>query len=206
MNLPNKITILRVCLIPIFLLIYLAQPFHEIVNMWLAMIVFIAASITDAIDGHIARKYNLVTNFGKLIDPLADKLLICSALVAFIYTGALRGQFGAWAGQFSVWSVIILISREFYVSGLRLIALEQGKVLPALKGGKLKMGLQIALVVVVLLPIQMLDLIPIQFFWFEWLFIFHRVAVLTLLALATIVSITSAYDYTVKNKDVFSKK
>jgi len=205
MNLPNKITILRVCLIPVFLLIYLAQPFHEIVNLWLAMIVFIIASVTDAIDGHLARKHNLVTNFGKLIDPLADKLLICSALVAFIFTGALTGQFLAWAGQLSVWSVIVLISREFYVSGLRLIALEQGKVLPALKGGKLKMGLQIALVVVVLLPMQTLDILPIQFFWFEWLFVLHQWAVLILLALTTIVSIVSAIDYTRKNKDVLSR-
>lgn len=187
------------------MLIYLAQPFHEIVNLWLAMIVFIIASVTDAIDGHLARKHNLVTNFGKLIDPLADKLLICSALVAFIFTGALTGQFLAWAGQLSVWSVIVLISREFYVSGLRLIALEQGKVLPALKGGKLKMGLQIALVVVVLLPMQTLDILPIQFFWFEWLFVLHQWAVLILLALTTIVSIVSAIDYTRKNKDVLSR-
>ncbi|MCL2362562.1 MAG: CDP-diacylglycerol--glycerol-3-phosphate 3-phosphatidyltransferase [Defluviitaleaceae bacterium] len=205
MNLPNKVTLLRIGLIPVFLIIYLAQPFPEIVNMWLAMVIFIIASITDAIDGHLARKHKLVTNFGKLIDPLADKLLICSALVAFTFTGSLWGQFGTWAGQFSVWAVIILISREFYVSGLRLIVLEQGKVLPALKGGKLKMGLQIALVVVVLLPMQMLDLIPVQFFWFEWLFILHRWAVLILLALSTIVSVTSAVDYTRKNKDVFSK-
>jgi len=199
MNLPNKVTLLRIGLIPVFLVIYLVQPFHEIVNLWLAMVVFIIASITDAIDGHLARKYKLVTNFGKLIDPLADKLLICSALVAFVYTGSLNGQLSAWA-------VIILIGREFYVSGLRLIALEQGKVLPALKGGKLKMGLQIALIVVVLLPMQMLDLIPIQFFWFEWLFILHRWSVWILLALATIVSVMSAIDYTVKNKDVLVKQ
>jgi len=206
MNLPNKVTLLRIGLIPFFLIVYLAQPFHEIVNLWLAMVIFIIASITDAIDGHLARKHKLVTNFGKLIDPLADKLLICSALVAFVYTGALRGQFSAWAGQFSIWAVIILISREFYVSGLRLIALEQRIVLPALKGGKLKMGLQIALVVVVLLPMQMLELFPIPTLFLDWLFILHRWAVLILLALATVVSVHSAVTYTVKNKDVLAKQ
>jgi len=199
MNLPNKVTLLRIGLIPVFLFVYLVQPFHEIINLWLAMVIFIIASITDAIDGHLARKYKLVTNFGKLIDPLADKLLICSALVAFIFTGSLSRQFSAWA-------VIILICREFYVSGLRLIALEQGKVLAALKGGKLKMGLQIALVVVVLLPLQMLELFPIPTLFIDWVFIVHRWVVLALLALSTFVSVHSAVVYTVKNKDVLAKK
>ena len=191
MNLPNKITLIRVCLIPIFLFIYLVRPFHEIVNLWLALVIFVAASITDGIDGHIARKRKLVTNFGKLMDPLADKLLICSVLVAFIYTGSLGGQFATWA-------VIVLISREFYVSGLRLLALEQRKVLAALHGGKWKMGFQIALVVVALLPVQM--------FTFEWLFTLHDWTVLVLLIITTAVSVLSAIDYTVKNKDVFVKQ
>jgi len=199
MNLANRITLTRIGLIPIFLLVYLVQPFPEILSLWLAMLVFVVASITDAIDGHVARKYKLVTNFGKLIDPLADKLLVCSALVAFVFTGSLSGQFSAWA-------VIILISREFYVSGLRLIALEQGKVLAALQGGKLKMGLQIALVVVVLLPMQMLELFPIPTLFLDVLEFIHRWAVLILLALATLVSVISAADYTVKNKDVFQKR
>lgn len=190
MNLPNKITLIRVCLIPVFLVVYLAQPFNEVLNLWLALVIFVAASITDGIDGHIARKHKLVTNFGKLMDPLADKLLICSVLVAFIYTGSLGGQFATWA-------VIVLISREFYVSGLRLLALEQGKVLAALKGGKWKMGFQITLVVVVLLPVQMLP--------FEWLLTLKDWVVLALLIITTFVSVLSAFDYTAKNKDVFVK-
>ena len=190
MNLPNKITLLRVGLIPIFLFVYLAGPFTEIINLWLALVIFVAASITDGIDGHIARKRKMVTNFGKLMDPLADKLLICSALVAFIYTGSLGGQFATWA-------VIVLISREFYISGLRQLALEQRKVLAALHGGKWKMGLQIALVVVVLLPVGM--------FSFEWLFTLHDWVVPVLLIITTAVSVLSAVDYTVKNKDIFVK-
>ena len=202
MNLPNRITLARVCLIPVFLFVYLVRPLGETPNMWLALVIFVVASATDAVDGHIARKYKLVTNFGKLMDPLADKLLVCSALVAFIYTGSLGGQFATWA-------VVVLISREFYISGLRQLALEQGKVLAALQGGKWKMGLQIALIVVVLLPVQM--------FSFEWLLYeplissellstLHNWVVLILLVITTVVSVLSAVDYTVKNKDVFIKQ
>ena len=194
MNLPNRITLARVCLIPIFLFVYLARPLGEVPNMWLTLVIFVVASVTDAIDGYIARKYKMVTNFGKLMDPLADKLLVCSALVAFIYTGSL----GSLGGQFATWAVVVLISREFYISGLRQLALEQGKVLAALQGGKWKMGFQIALVVVVLLPVRM--------FSFEWLFTLHNWVVLALLVITTAVSVFSALDYTVKNKDVFAKQ
>ena len=190
MNLPNKITLIRVGLIPIFLIVYLVSPLNEILNMWLALVIFVAASITDGIDGHIARKRKLVTNFGKLVDPLADKLLICSVLVAFIYTGSLGDQFATWA-------VIVLIGRELYISGLRQLALEQGRVLAAMQGGKWKMGLQITLVVVVLLPVQMLP--------FEWLLMVKDWIVLVLLITTTAVSVLSAVDYTVKNKEIFAK-
>ena len=197
MNLPNKITLLRIALIPVFLFVYLVTPMPEIINLWLALVIFVFASVTDAIDGHIARKYGLVTNFGKLMDPLADKLLVCSALVAFIYTGSL----GVLGGQFSAWAVIILISREFYVTGLRQLAINQGRVLAAMKGGKWKMGFQIALVVVVLIPVQMLSL----FFAFEIHYTIHNWTVLALLIITLVLSVYSAVDYTVKNKDVFVK-
>jgi len=190
MNLANKITLLRVFLIPVFLFVYLVQPLPAIPNLWLAIFIFTIASVTDAIDGYIARKYQLVTNFGKLMDPLADKLLVCSALVAYIASGSL-------SGQFAVWAVIIMISREFYVSGLRMLALEQNKVLAASRGGKTKTGLQIALIIVVLLPVEMLS--------FEWLFTLHNWVVFVLMALATIVSVWSVVDYTARNKDVFDK-
>jgi len=190
MNLANKITLLRVILIPIFLFVYLVQPLPEIPNLWLAIFIFTVAAITDAIDGYVARKYQLVSNFGKLMDPLADKLLVCSALVAYLATGSL-------SGQFAIWAVIIMISREFYVSGLRMLALEQNKVLAASRGGKTKTGLQIALIIVVLLPIQMLS--------FDWLFTLHNWIVLVLLAITTIVSVWSVVDYTLRNKDIFTK-
>ena len=187
MNLPNKITLARVILIPVFLFVYLAQPLREVPNLWLAIFIFTVAAVTDAVDGYLARKYKLVTNFGKLMDPLADKLLVCSALVAYVASGSL-------SGQFAVWAVIIMISREFYVSGLRMLALEQNKVLAASRGGKTKTGLQIALIIVVLLPVQMLG--------FDWLFTLHMWVVLALLTLATVVSVWSVVDYTVRNKDV----
>jgi len=188
MNLPNKITMARVFLIPIFLFVYLAKPLGEVPNLWLAIFIFTVAAVTDAVDGHLARKYKLVTNFGKLMDPLADKLLVCSALVAYVATGSL-------SGQLAVWAVIIMISREFYVSGLRMLALEQNKVLAASRGGKTKTGLQIALVIVVLLPVQMLG--------FDWLFTLHEWVVWVLLGLATLVSVWSVVDYTLRNKDIF---
>ena len=179
MNLPNRITLVRVCLIPVYLYVYLARPFSTTPNLWLALIIFSVASITDAIDGYIARRYKQVTNFGKLVDPLADKLLVCAALVAFVASGALPA-----------WAVIVLISREFYVSGFRQLAVEQGKVLAASTSAKFKTATQITLVIYVLLPIQL--------FKFDWL-------VVALLIITTLVSVYSAVEYSVRNKEVFAK-
>lgn len=105
MNLPNKLTILRVLMIPIFIFVLLAEPFGEI-SKWIAVAIFIIASLTDFLDGHIARKYNLVTNFGKFMDPLADKLLVCSAMIALVGMNRLAS-----------WIAIIIIAREFIISG-----------------------------------------------------------------------------------------
>ena len=107
MNLPNKLTIFRVMLIPVFLVFLFLQdviPFGK----WIALVVFIVASLTDLADGKIARKYNLVTDFGKFMDPLADKLLTCSAMIALIELG-----------RIPAWIVIIIIAREFTISGFR---------------------------------------------------------------------------------------
>jgi len=182
MNLPNKITLLRVCLIPAFLVVYLVQPFGEIVSMWLALVLFVAAAITDAIDGYLARKLSLVTNFGKLMDPLADKLLVCSAFVAFTATGSLP-----------VWAVILLISREFYLSGLRQLALEQGTVMAASPSAKLKTTMQITLIVYVLLP-PPFTLLVID------------IVILVLVILTVVASVYSAVDYTVKNISILKKQ
>ena len=126
MNLPNKLTLLRVCLIPFFLLFfYIDIPFHYL----LSLVVFAGASITDALDGNIARKRNLVTNFGKFLDPLADKVLVLSALTVFVEVPEIR------VGAIPL---IIISAREFMVSGLRLLAADSGIVVAAGIWGKLK--------------------------------------------------------------------
>ena len=127
MNLPNKLTLLRVCLIPVFLLfVYVsAIPCHYL----LALIVFAAASLTDMLDGKIARKHNLVTNFGEFLDPLADKVLVITALIVLVDLPDFR---------MNAIPLIIIVAREFMVSGLRLLAAEDGVVIPAGIWGKLK--------------------------------------------------------------------
>ena len=128
MNLPNKLTMLRMALVPVYLLL-LSQGLD-----WLALVVFAAASITDALDGKIARKHNLITNFGKFMDPIADKLLTHTAFIMLCAMGRLH-----------VVACIIFIAREFVVSGLRLVAVEQGHVIAAGMSGKIKTVLQMIL-------------------------------------------------------------
>ena len=179
MNLPNKITILRACLIPVFIAIYLLQPMPEILNAWVTLLLFITAAITDAIDGYLARKMGLVTNFGKLMDPLADKMLVCAAFIAFTYTGSLPA-----------WATIIMISREFYISGLRQLALEQNIVMAASSSAKLKTIFQIALVIYLILP-------------FPFTYLFFQPVALVLTIVTSIISIYSAAEYTHKNITLF---
>lgn len=138
MNLPNKLTLLRVFLIPFFMLfMYLEIPF----NFMIALVIFSAASITDALDGKIARKRGLVTNFGKFLDPLADKVLVISALTVFVEFE--RVNMGAIA-------LVIIIAREFMVSGLRLLAADSGIVVAAGIWGKLKTAFTMATIIAVL--------------------------------------------------------
>lgn len=177
MNLPNKITVARVCLIPVFLAVYLAQPFSHTINIWLALTIFVIAASTDALDGYLARKLNLVSNFGKLIDPLADKLLVCAALIAFTYHG-----------EVPAWATILIVSREFYISGLRQLALEQNIVMAATSLGKLKTIFQITLIVYVLMPLQFLVFAPVM---------------LALVIITVAFTLWSAWDYTAKNMGVF---
>ena len=182
MNLPNRITLARICLIPIFLVVYLAQPFMPIANQWLALVLFVVAASTDALDGYYARKLKLVTNFGKLIDPLADKLLVCSVLVAFTATGLVPA-----------WATILIIAREFYISGFRQLALEQNLVVAATGFGKVKTTFQITLIVYVILPW------PLDFF------IFAPVT-LGLVIATVVVTLWSGWDYTAKNLHIFKGK
>jgi len=187
MNLPNKITLFRVCMIPVFLVFYMARPFGDMVSLWLALVVFAVASISDAVDGYLARRYGLTTNFGKLMDPLADKLLVCAALVAFTASGTLPA-----------WATVIFISREFFVSGLRQLALEQGAVLAASVGGKIKTVFQMILIHFVLIPIPALitDAAPV-------VQDIRDVSVTVLLILSIIASVLSGLDYGYKNWGLF---
>ena len=169
MNLPNKLTMFRVILIPVFIIVLMAGIFSEPLNRYIGVAVFCIASFTDYLDGNIARKYNLVTNFGKFMDPLADKLLVSSALICMIELGMLPA-----------WIVIIIISREFIITGFRLIAVENGVVISASWWGKIKTVMQMVMIIFVMLGIN--DLIG-----------------MVLIALATIFTIISGVDYIVKN-------
>ena len=150
MNLPNKLTTLRVFMIPFFVFFLLYQGGENTTFRMISLVLFIVASLTDLLDGKIARKYNLVTNFGKFMDPLADKLLVCSALICLIELG-----------QLPAWMVIIIISREFIISGFRLVASDNGVVIAASYWGKFKTTFQMVAVVLLILNMPALALIKI---------------------------------------------
>ena len=179
MNLPNKLTTFRVILIPFFVFFMLA-PNMTGINHYIAAAIFIVASLTDLLDGKIARKYNLVTNFGKFMDPLADKLLVCSAMICLIQTG-----------QLAAWIVVIIIAREFLISGFRLIASDNGVVIAASYWGKFKTTFQMLMVIVLILNIQM----P-----------FFQILGVILTYVALILTVVSLIDYIVKNKDVLKEQ
>ena len=139
MNLPNKLTLFRVILIPFFVFFLLLGNALDdnLVLRIFADIIFVVASLTDMLDGKIARKYNLVTNFGKFMDPLADKLLVCSAMICLVATK-----------QLFAWFVIIVVAREFIISGFRLIAAENGIVIAANIFGKIKTVTQMIMIII----------------------------------------------------------
>lgn len=176
MNLPNKLTMLRVFMIPVFLIALLSN-FVPYAN-YVAAAIFALASLTDLLDGYIARSRNLITNFGKFADPLADKLLVASALIAFVELGVL-----------SAWVVIILISREFIVTGLRLVAAEKQIVIAADFSGKLKTATQMIMIVYIL---------------FDFSFSGSDIVKTVLVAASVAFSVYSACEYIIKNKKVFN--
>lgn len=139
MNTPNKLTIARMILVP-FLVVFLLTGWGGEANRWICLAIFVAASVTDWFDGHLARKYNLITNFGKFMDPLADKLLVCSAMICMIEVDKLPA-----------WVVIIIIGREFIISGFRLIAAENGIVIAANYWGKFKTVSQMIMIILLML-------------------------------------------------------
>ena len=176
MNLPNKLTLLRICLIPVFVILMLSQ----VSNFFLiSCIIFIIASITDFLDGKIARKYNLVTDFGKFMDPLADKLLVLSALICMIEYDLVAG-----------WMVIIIVARELTVSILRAIAADNGKVIAPSGGGKIKTTSQMIAIILLLIGANYSN---------------SQIVFVGTIAMyiATIFTLYSGIDYLYKNRELF---
>ncbi len=178
MNLPNKLTILRVFMIPLFVIFLLLQNGENYKLRMIALLIFILAALTDALDGYIARKYNLITNFGKFMDPLADKLLVCSALICFIEL--------KWI---SAWIVLIIIAREFIISGFRLVASDLGIVIAASKWGKIKTIVQMISVILILLKLNFFNILT-------------QISIYLML----ILTVVSLIDYICKNYKVITKK
>ena len=177
MNLPNKLTVLRVLLIPFFVVALLAGGGEIPMMRYLAAAIFIVASLTDLLDGKIARKYNLVTNFGKFMDPLADKLLVCAALICLVELG-----------QIPAWMVIVIVSREFTISGFRLVAAEQGIVIAASYWGKFKTTFQMIAVILMIVNLEVLGMVTKAFVW-----------------IALILTIVSLVDYVAKNHKILTE-
>ena len=154
MNTPNKLTVARMILVP-FLVVFLLTGWGGEANRWICLAIFVAASVTDWFDGHLARKYNLITNFGKFMDPLADKLLVCSAMICMIEVDKLPA-----------WVVIIIIGREFIISGFRLIAAENGIVIAANYWGKFKTVSQMIMIILLLIDLGgAFDILEQIFIW-----------------------------------------
>ena len=177
MNLPNKLTIVRVCLIPFFVAALLFDHGNNYTMRIVANVLFIIASLTDLFDGKIARKYNMVTNFGKFMDPLADKLLVCSALICLIELG-----------QLPAWVVIVIINREFIISGFRLVAADNGVVIAASYWGKFKTTFQMIAVILLIFDIPAL----------------RMVANITVV-IAVALTIISLVDYVAKNYKILTE-
>lgn len=177
MNLPNKLTLLRVVLIPVFVVLLLLEGGQNYTLRIAALIVFCIASFTDFLDGQIARRNNLVTNFGKFMDPLADKLLVCSALICMIELG-----------QLPSWYVIIVIAREFIISGFRLVAADNGIVIAASWWGKFKTTFQMLTVILLILNIPAL----------------HTVTMI-IAGIAFVLTLVSLLDYIAKNYKVITE-
>jgi CDP-diacylglycerol--glycerol-3-phosphate 3-phosphatidyltransferase len=177
MNLPNKITLARVFMIPVFLVFYLVPDIPG--GKYIAAVIFIVACLSDALDGHLARKYHLITNFGKFADPLADKLLVCSALICFVELKLL-----------AAWIVIIIIAREFIISGFRLVASDNGVVIAASYWGKFKTTAQMIMCILLLFHLDY----PVYHIT-EQIFVY----------LSLILTVVSLADYVYKNRKVLKE-
>ena len=177
MNLPNKLTTLRVIMIPFFVFFMLTDVGGS-ANKWIALALFVVASLTDFLDGKIARKYNLFTNFGKFMDPLADKLLVCSALICLQDLD-----------RVPAWVVIVIIAREFIISGFRLVASDNGIVIAASYWGKFKTTFQMLMIIVMIMNLGgAFDMVGTVLMW-----------------IALALTIISLVDYIAKNVQVLTQ-
>ena len=180
MNLPNKLTVMRVVAVPFFVVLMLAPICGEPCEgwcKWTALAIFIIAALTDLVDGRLARKYELVTNFGKFMDPLADKLLVCSALICLVELE-----------RIPAWVVIIIIAREFVISGIRLIAADDGVVISASQWGKYKTTFQMIMVGFMIGDLRIFDVVTAVLMW-----------------IALALTLISLVDYIMKNKNILKK-
>ncbi len=178
MNLPNKLTVMRVLAVPVFVTLMLIEVDGKVCegwSKWTALAIFIIAAFTDLFDGRIARKYKLITNFGKFMDPLADKLLVCSALICLVELE-----------RIPAWVVIIIIAREFAISGIRLVAADDGVVISASKWGKVKTVFQMIMVGFMIGNLPIFDILTQVLMW-----------------IALALTLISLVDYIAKNINLF---
>ena len=178
MNLPNKLTVLRVLMVPIFI-IFMITPLAEGNGKYIALALFCVASLTDMLDGQIARKYNLVTNFGKFMDPLADKLFVCSALICLSSMGKL-----------ATWITLLIIAREFIISGFRLVASDNGVVIAASYWGKFKTVSHMAMIIMLILDFAH----PV-----------YQFVSGVVVGIGLVLTVVSLVDYVIKNKQVLTE-
>ncbi len=179
MNWPNRLSLIRICSVPVLTLLLFCDGLGW--TRYAALFLFILAAITDFVDGHIARKYDLVTNFGKFIDPVADKLLVLSTMTML-----------SWHRLLPAWIVVAVLFRELAVDGLRLVAVEQGKVIAAAKLGKIKTVVQMVMIIAHLVYFAQFPLLNVLA---QWLMLPSQIAVL-------VMTVWSGADYFIRNKEV----
>ena len=190
MNLANKLTLIRIFLVPVFLLFIATKDIPY--GSFIATFIFILASLTDKLDGYVARSRNQITNFGKLMDPLADKLLVTAALISLVELHVVPA-----------WAAVVIIAREFAVSGLRSIAAAQGRVIAASWWGKIKTVIQITAIILLLLKVNIHDAKLLKIFVIDnhYLKGFFAIVPTVMLMVAVVITLISGYDYFKKNKD-----
>ncbi len=199
MNLPNRLTLFRIILVPVFVIFMMVTERLGEWNYLIALIIFVVASLTDLFDGRIARKRNLITDFGKFMDPLADKLLVCSALICLLSIGLIPA-----------WALVIIIGREFVISGFRLIAAEHQIVIAAGIWGKLKTVFQMVSVILFLVSLSLNAFIGESlsgtYTAMEWFQVIVLFLALVTFYICVVLTVISMIDYIVKNREVFKQQ